>query len=435
MSETLSAGQPKEPAAQSSSSATQSSEPGSNQVPSVTAPTKEDLVDELNKANPLSRTTPPAIFPDCAAVLLALATRPFAEAEAVEKDTDDLDEIRCHFEGYFSLGDAKGRGVPKIEWVAQGSRSAFERCIGECTTTTCVHLAGDRLSDNRDLTRVYAGDVAWLYFYDRMGIFKILGAVLDDYAYKGQFPIEPSDLLAAVLETMVRQTKGGTASTVKDRDTIYRRVLGWSLENSSDGRSAGVTNAPSGELFHQFIRQASQYFRDRRLAQAIQATLPNTGGASIATRSTLSQTIAQLKRALISYGYGRTPTVTLIGILWIIGGLSVIRELRNTLRVPNTFQNAWEYVSAAYDILVAKTPAVSSDPNRYITHDRCASAAREILLQIEAIDTADPSFVPWLNGIEETVEEYRSAYRALTGVDLGMAETRVEAPLAVGAGA
>ena len=64
-------------------------------------------------------------------------------------------------------------------------------------------------------------DLVWLFFFDRMGIFKILGAILDDYAIKGKLPISngsvnapgtenKDDLITIVIEAMTRKTKIGT---------------------------------------------------------------------------------------------------------------------------------------------------------------------------------------------------------------------------------
>jgi hypothetical protein len=67
----------------------------------------------------------------------------------------------------------------------------------------------------------------------------------------------------------------------------------------------------------------------------------------------------------------------------------------------------------------------NGETNRYIVHRECAKNARDILLDLEVINHQDKRSNPpgelenWLNQIEAKVEGYRTAYRTLTGVDLG----------------
>ena len=70
-----------------------------------------------------------------------------------------------------------------------------------------------------------------------------------------------------------------------------------------------------------------------------------------------------------------------------------------------------------------KGPITSSQSNRYISHQQCANFARDILLDVNVIDHKDTDvggeLEVWLDIIEKSVEGYQSAYRTLTGVDLG----------------
>jgi hypothetical protein len=67
--------------------------------------------------------------------------------------------------------------------------------------------------------------------------------------------------------------------------------------------------------------------------------------------------------------------------------------------------------------------------NRFDMHRSCAINARDILLDMEVIDHHDQRTSPpgeldrWLGQVESKVEAYRTAYRNLTGVDLGSSAT------------
>src|SRR5690606_16281650 len=129
--------------------------------------------------------------------------------------------------------------------------------------------------------RLVVGDVAWLIVHERRGIPQIQGVIVDAYASSGRLPIsngslEPftvkDDVVALVLEVMVRQTKMGLASSVRERGALYRTVLGW---ESPLARGLGLdteVNAGFNSLFHRFIFNALEYYRDRRLAVAIQSS-------------------------------------------------------------------------------------------------------------------------------------------------------------------
>jgi hypothetical protein len=107
--------------------------------------------------------------------------------------------------------------------------------------------------------------------------------------------------------------------------------------------------------------------------------------------------------------------------------MSVIRELRATLGIPPAYGDPHEFIPAAYDLLVLKRPVTAGNTNRYIMHRELARNGRDILLDIEVINHLDKSgqgeLESWLTQIEAKIEAYRTAYRSLTGVDLGQPGT------------
>jgi hypothetical protein len=315
-----------------------------------------------------------------------------------------------------------------------------------CLCTPCVTLDGLRNHPEPTTTtpipdpgiqRLFIGDVIWLFFYERMGIQQILGAILDSFATTGQLPIsngslEPSsvkdDVVALVLEVMVRQTKMGLSSGARDRGALFRTAVGW---ESPIARAMGLKTEVNGgfsTLFHRFIYNALEYYRDKRLAVAIQGTT-TVGRPSVATLMTLKDTIDLLKKRFEAFDYGRNYYNALAGIVWMIAGLSIIRELRGTLGIPSAaFDAPHEFVPAAYDLLVLNRPFSRAEINRYDVHRTCAIHARDILLDLEVLNHADMTPVTgelerWMTQIEAKVEGYRTAYRNLTGVDLGASAT------------
>jgi len=307
-----------------------------------------------------------------------------------------------------------------------------------CLPPSCVTLAGkrhlytiDTKPPSGSIKRLFIADIIWLFYFERMGIFKILGVILDDFATKGKIPISngvidagiKDDVIAIALESMVRQTKMGLSSTVRDRDSSYRRCIGWT---SDVGRKLGldtVTNIGLNTLFHRFIQLALEFYKDKRLATAIQGVTTPVSKTSVATLLTISDTLDLLKKAFDPFDYGRNYSNTLNGIVWVIAGMTLIRELRTTLGIPAAYDKPYEYIPAAYDLLVLRRPITPSGTNRYTVHRECANDARDILLDLEVINHQDNSaggeLELWLSIIEGKVEGYRTAYRSLTGVDLG----------------
>ena len=76
-----------------------------------------------------------------------------------------------------------------------------------------------------------------------------------------------------------------------------------------------------------------------------------------------------------------------------------------------------------------KRAVTSGDTNRYIVHRECARNGRDILLDLEVVDFRDTqdggALDAWLAQIEPKVEAYRTSYRSMTGVDIGVTPTPV----------
>jgi hypothetical protein len=405
--------------------------------------TRVDLRPRLLQLTPVT-----VAFPPCSDVLLAL----------INRQTTPKDDITKFFEEYFTFNDhqtvflPQGAALnqvldpdllnclsPEIIGVQDAASSIFGWPSPWCLPPSCVTLNGNRRLEGEPFTapgpfnirRLFLGDVVWLFFFERMGIFKILGVILDDFATRGGYPISDGslqqdlrdDVAALVLEAMCRQTKAGLSSTVRDRDATYRRTLGWT---SDVGRPLGVpaqVNKGTSQLFHKFLQAAIGFNTSKRLAVAIRGTTTPAAAASLATLVEISDTLTQVKQRFEHFHYGRSYYNTLSGIVWTIAGLTVLRELRTTLGIPAAFDQPHEFIPAAYDLLVLKRPPTQTETNRYEAHKDCARFGRDLLLDIEVLNETDTAangeLERWLTQVEGDIESYRKAYRDLTGIDLG----------------
>ena len=275
----------------------------------------------------------------------------------------------------------------------------------------------------------------WLFWIgERLGIFQMLGAILDAYALNGMIPIsngslDPAsirdDVTAIVLEVMVRQMKQGSASGGRERAATYRTSVGWNSPLGEKLRLQTQVNTGFSTQFHKLIYHALEFYRDRRLAVAIRGSAAAAPPPSVATLITISDTVDVLKKRFEAWAYGRNMYNTLNGIVWTIAGMSVIRELRTTLGIPPAYNDPYEYIPAAYDLLVARRAITQGETNRYVLHRELAQNGRDILLDLEVINhqQRDPGgeLENWLTQVEAKIEGYRTAYRTLTGADLGNA--------------
>jgi hypothetical protein len=404
-------------------------------------------------------------FPPCSTELVGLVN-------TSDDSTPDRKEINDLFKEYFAFAHHQTLGHQPVGTSLRRELKAaladdLETCAGKefvekgadpddvgdrfetvvwpsdcCICEPCVTLKGSRArlaapqfgwSELPVLKRLFVGDVVWLYYFDRLGINQILGAILDAYAYSGRLPISngalevgiKDDIAAIVLEVMVRQVKMGLSSSVRDRTSLYRRAVGWSTDVGKRLTVDSHVNEGFSTLFHKFLTLALEFYRDKRLADAIQGAndIRIGGNVSQATKTALAETIELLKKKFEPFYYGRNYNNAVSGILWTIAGLSVLRELASTIGIPSANRELHEVVPAAYDLLVLKRQIQSGEANRYILHRDCAQHGRDILIQMEAINFTGPGsdaiLTDWINTIEPNVEAYRSAYRSMTGVDLG----------------
>lgn len=376
----------------------------------------------------------PVGIPKCSDLMLSLIIP--------ESDPKSEDDVVTFFKEYFTF--EKHEFNTKSE-----TSSSLDSChrvtnsINWCLPPSCITLKGIRriskplriLEDGKtDLVRIrrlFIADLIWLFYFERMGLFQILGALMDDYATEGKIPLPNDDLAALIIEKMIQLTETGQSSTVRMRDSSYRRCLGWTsdagrkLDLEGRQKSKAKVNSEFNKLFHAFIQSALQYYQDRRLAAAIQSQ-SQPGRPSVATLITIGDTINVLKKSFDPFEYGRSYAITLKGIIWVIAGLALIRNMRTSLGIPGKYDKPYEYVPAAYDILVLKKPETSSPGNRYILHKECAEDARDILLDLAVLEAETQSFAKpggeletWLDLVENRIEGYRTSYRNLTGIDLG----------------
>ncbi len=273
-----------------------------------------------------------------------------------------------------------------------------------------------------DTNSLTVGAVIWLYFYERMGIFKILGALLDDYNYRGKYTISgtQTNAYSKLINQITTLHRAGISSNLRDRICLYQRVLGVSIENNLGIESE--RNTGFMETFNLLIDYMLEYYRTKQLAQAIQAQAGTIAPrSSVATQTSIRDTINVLQQHFEPLQYGRNLINTFIGIATVHATLCLLNMLKSEIGIPTQHEKPEEFIPAAYDILVAKrTPAVST-ANRFIIYDNCASYGYSLLTDIEAIEfnnltltSSGSNLDTWLNDIEGLVEGYRNAYRAVT---------------------
>lgn len=316
--------------------------------------------------------------------------------------------------------------------------------IGCCIPCSCLTLCGDRRIKQRlgfptpttlgRIVRLFPGDTLWLFYFERMGIFKILGAILDDYAFNGKYPIASNNITALILEMMIRHIKKGESSIVRDRATTYARMLGWQLKNGLNLDMNKIqANKAFTQLFHRFMILALAFYKDKRLAEAIQGTT-NVQPPSVTTKIAIQDTISLLKNSMEPFFHGRNYYNTLNGIVWVIATIDVIYRLRDSIGIPLSYERLDQIIPAAYNILVEKKSDTTVEPNRYKLHYECAHDGRDILIDIagNAVNfTNTDELGTWLNIVEDRIEGYRVAYLELTGIDLSKNEFRSEGALKI----
>ena len=274
---------------------------------------------------------------------------------------------------------------------------------------------------------LFLGDLVWLFYMDRMGIFKIITALLDDFKTRGKYALENSDPNSVIMEAMIREINSGNASTARDRNSSYLRCLGWVTDLGRKLNLETQVNQEFGTNFHKFIQHALQYYNARRLAIAIKSTAQSDGTASAATLESIRQIRNSIKNAKEPFEYGRTFYNVLNGIVWVIASIYVVEEIRSKLGITDENKKTGHIMDSAYAVLVENKPPPTLTSNRYTNHLTCAKNARRVLLDLEVLDidgtnaTGRTDLELWLDEMESVIEGYRTAYRNITGVDLGSA--------------
>lgn len=290
-----------------------------------------------------------------------------------------------------------------------------------------THPNGDKLDLNLDTSGLTVGACLWLYYYERMGIFKILSALMDDYNYRGKYPIsgklrddsDPKKNYAPLMDAICTLYRLGIASGLRDRICTYQKVLGVTIENNLGIESE--RNTGFMQSFNKLIDYQVEYYKAKQLAQAIQAQNGNgQSRSSVATQTSIRDTMNVLQQQFEPFQYGRNQINVFLGIATVYATICLVRMLKAEIGIPNQYNKPEEFIPAAYDILVSKRPMTLNDMNRFIIYDNCASYGYRLLTDIEAANISDLNATSvrsnldiWLDDIEGVVEGYRNAYSAV----------------------
>lgn len=291
-------------------------------------------------------------------------------------------------------------------------------CFPKFTFSRTTFKADKVETDLELCNRMNMGAVIWLYYYEKMGIFKILGALLDDYNYKGKYTMKNNESYSVLMEHISVMYRMGVASNMRDRVCLYEKSLGLSLENNF---GMNVTrNESFMKTFDDILKQALEHYAYRRLDNAIGA---GSGAvrSSVATLTTIKDSLENLKMQFQSYYYGRNTLNTFLGIATVYATICLVRLLKSEIGISNQYTQPQDFIPAAYDILVLGKPAANTDSNRFITYDNCATYGYRLLTDFEYIDSknfsptgnTDDAMNLWLNDIEPLVEGYKSALKSV----------------------
>jgi len=268
------------------------------------------------------------------------------------------------------------------------------------------------------------GAVIWLYYYERMGIFKILGVLMDDYNYRGKYTISGNrqdkngnvNNYSVLMDMVCSLHRIGIGSNIRDRICTYQRVLGVTIENNLGIESE--KNSGFMQTFNKLLDYMLEYYKTKQLAVAINSAVQTR--SSVATQTSIRDTMNVLKQQFEPFQYGRNQVNTFLGIATVHATLCLVNNLRKEIGIPDQYERPEEFIPAAYDILVAKKPVTLNETNRFIIHDNCASYGYRLLTDIETADLTQFSTVStggsldlWLDDVEGFVEGYRNAYSSL----------------------
>jgi len=287
--------------------------------------------------------------------------------------------------------------------------------------------AGQNLDLSFETSGLTVGAVVWLYYYERMGIFKILGALMDDYNYRGKYTISGSrkdtngnvNSYSVLMDQICTLHRLGISSNLRDRVCTYQRVIGVSIENNLGIESE--QNKGFMQTFNKLIDYMLEYYKTKQLAQAIQSQNGTTQPrSSVATQTSIRDTMNVLKQQFEPLEYGRNQINTFIGIATVHTTLCLVNMLKTEIGIPAQYEKPEEFIPAAYDILVAKRAPTLNESNRFIIYDNCASYGYRLLTDIETANLNELTTIAsgstldtWLNDVEGWVEGYRNAYSAV----------------------
>lgn len=278
-------------------------------------------------------------------------------------------------------------------------------------------------------TKLNFGTVLWLYYYDRMGIFDILKVLMNDYNYIGKLPISAKSetttsdntlRYSELMDTISTLYRLGIGSNTLDRKSVYQRVLGVTIPSENGAALASEKNENFMKNFNKVVGLMIDFYRDKQLAQAIRDTSSNSIRSSVATQTAIRDTILVLQKNFEVFDYGRNRINTFLSIATVYATICLVRMLKDEIGVPRQYDQPHEFISAAYDILVAKRPVTSNEVNRFTIFDNCASYGYRLLTDIELIEPSELTTVAigstldaWLNDIEGVVEGYNNAYKSI----------------------
>ena len=325
---------------------------------------------------------PKAAFPHCTDMLMSAVTsstkKPFsmygdyfafAKDESGETDWPKHGELQKIWR---QVGNAK---PPVYVWPAP-----------DCIPRYHLGLQGARRTAP-PLKRLFAGDAAWLYYLDRMGAFRLLNAVMDDYETVGKYALDSKDPSILILESMTRSRRMGLWSSAEDRESTYLRTLGWPQHSPIRAEP----NTAFGKAFFDLIRLVLRYNAERQFASMV--------GAGPKHFSISAEAVLDLARALYrSFGpfeLGRVYVNTLSGLVWCIGGLCLVGHLHlglNSFGVSKVGSDEFEdYFPALHNALLGLPKDASLNSTLVNHHLNCARHARDILLDVQIL--GDPAAI------------------------------------------
>jgi hypothetical protein len=278
------------------------------------------------------------------------------------------------------------------------------------------------------IRKFHFGDLIWLYYHEEMGIFKIIGQLMDDVYRTGSLPIPNDSTAESIIDANIRQFRQGLASTLSDRESTYRRSLGWQSEDGKKLEMKSAMNENFKTAFHNFIQAALEYYNEKRVIASIQTASSGSTTAAISTIMSVRDTIESLRQSFDAFVYGRNVLHTAQGIINVIAGLFMIYHAREYVGVPtNKFESPEDFIPETIKRLNIQFPNGNNNSNRYIIYRNAAEYGRDILLDIESFanyyDTAELKV--WLDAVEDKVESYRTAYRNISGVELAPRHQKV----------